>query len=303
MSNNEKEYDIRSITELTGINPIRLRAWENRHQLITPERSKSGRRIYTKKDLIKLQDIIKLLNQGFAIGQIKNLLDSQETKQTIHHATSLQNQWEGYNVAIMNAITHFDIDALDNLYNDATANYPFDLVLTKLLKPTFVTLGEKWHQNNTGIAEEHFFSTYIRNKIGSRILHLSGQRKLQKSLLLLACLPNEEHEIGLLFFGLHALENGFKCLLLGTNLPLNELEHAIHIAKPTLAILYGDINSTVSNQLKKLALNTKTIITLVEKQSDEKRNHKAPEGTFLLSSDFTIAVNSIRKIISTKTRG
>ncbi len=303
MRNQEKGYDIRSITELVGITPLRLRAWENRYQLVTPKRSKTGRRIYSEADLVKLQKIIKLLNQGLAIGQVKNLLESNEEAKIINHNKKTQNQWERYATATMDAIAKFDIDTLDDVYNESTANYPFDLVLTKLIKPIFVTLGENWHQRNSGIAQEHFFSTYIRNKIGSRILHLSAQKKTRKQLLLLACLPNEEHEMGLLFFGLHAMENGFKCLMLGTNLPLSELQHAIHSSKPVLAILYGSIDPKLCDELKKLAKNTQTIISIVDKENMSEKKLKVPEGTFLLSEDFNIAIKSIRKIIGKKTRG
>jgi hypothetical protein len=41
--------------------------------------------------------------------------------------------------------------------------------------------------------------------------------------LLLACLPGEFHELGLLFFSLASADFGFRVLLLGANTPLEQL--------------------------------------------------------------------------------
>jgi cobalamin-dependent methionine synthase I len=42
-------------------------------------------------------------------------------------------------------------------------------------------------------------------------------------LILLACLPDEHHEIALLIFALAAHESGYRLLTLGADTPLNEL--------------------------------------------------------------------------------
>ena len=38
-------YPIREVARLTGINPITLRAWERRYNLIEPVRTESGHRL------------------------------------------------------------------------------------------------------------------------------------------------------------------------------------------------------------------------------------------------------------------
>ena len=302
MSNKKKEYDIRTITEITGITPIRLRAWENRYQLLKPKRNQSGRRIYTTADLEKLQKIIHLLNQGFAIGQIEALLEPDNKNKKSSSDKISFNQWAHYHTIMLHAIAKFDLDNLDNIYNEAIANYPFDLVIIKLIKPIFLSLGEKWSKKKIGIAEEHFFSNYIRNRIGSRILHLNSQRNSQKPLILLACLPHEQHELGLLFFGLYAMENGFKCLMLGTNLPLSELERAIKTSKPLLSILHGSLDSILAKNLGNLAKTINTKIAIVQNERSDNTFVSLPEKIFLLSNEFSIAIKAIRKIISRKTR-
>ncbi len=50
-----------------------------------------------------------------------------------------------------------------------------------------------------------------------------GAGATQGPLILLAGLPGEHHEIGLLLFALAAHESGYRVLPLGANMPLDEL--------------------------------------------------------------------------------
>jgi len=106
-------------------------------------------------------------------------------------------------------------------YNDALSLYPVDFISQRLTTPMLRILGERWKDTDTGIAQEHFFSVYLRNKLGARIHHTN--LRANGPLLLLACLPGEFHEIGLLFFSLASADSGFRVLLLGANTPLEQL--------------------------------------------------------------------------------
>ena len=103
---------------------------------------------------------------------------------------------------MLDAISHFDENRLDNIYNDALSLYPVDLVSSRLITPLLHALGKHWKESDSGIAEEHFFSVYLRNKLGSRIQHMN--QRANGPLLLIACLPGEQHETGMLLFSLAA---------------------------------------------------------------------------------------------------
>ena len=55
-------------------------------------------------------------------------------------------------------------------------------------------------------------------------------------LLLLACLPGELHEIGLLFFALAAVNAGYRVLILGANTPLQQIPGVLDI-KPCVGVI------------------------------------------------------------------
>ena len=89
------------------------------------------------------------------------------------------------------------------------------------------------------MAEEHFFGFYLRNKLGARFHHRPQTQTGPR--LMLACLPGDLHEIGLLLFALEACDHGFQTVLLGANMPLDELPAAVNKTKSEALVLSGVI--------------------------------------------------------------
>lgn len=230
-------YPIRTVSNLTGVNSVTLRAWERRYNLIRPQRTAKGHRLYTQDDVDRINRVVTLLNQGISIGQVKPLVD--ETLPTPAELDQPQqaDEWQRYRTRMLNAIERFDEAALDSAYNDALSLYPVDLVIRNLATPLLQHLGADWKAHPAGVAEEHFFSVYLRNKIGARINHLNSRGA--GSLLLISCLPGEYHEIGMLFFALAAVSHGYRTLVLGANLPLDQIPHVLAIRSCDAIVLSG----------------------------------------------------------------
>jgi DNA-binding transcriptional MerR regulator/methylmalonyl-CoA mutase cobalamin-binding subunit len=230
----DSHFPIRTVANLTGINPVTLRAWERRYKLITPQRTAKGHRLYSQMDIERIQRVLALLDQGISISQVSRMLDQEPDQLTALSSTESVDVWEQYLERMLAAIRRFDEPALEGIYNDALSLYPADLVNTRLTTPLLRRFGDHWKEQSTLIAEEHFFSVYLRNKLGARLHHMN-QRNSGR-LLLLACLPGELHEIGMLFFALAAVNRGYRVLLLGANMPLEHLPEVIR-RRPCEAIV------------------------------------------------------------------
>ena len=214
-----ENFPIRTVAEITGVNAVTLRAWERRYGLIKPSRTPKGHRLYTNEDIRLIQEILDRLSQGISISQItRELLESAASagKQTA-------DTWDNYRSRMLDAIVSFDEQALDAVYNDAMSLYPVDIVTIRLIMPLLEELGDRWQEQTGSIAEEHFFSVYLRNKLGARFHHQNLKNTGPK--LTVACLPGEHHEFGVLLFALTAHNRGFQIVLLGADLPLSELKH------------------------------------------------------------------------------
>ena len=71
--NTEQNYRIGLTTQITGIRPETLRAWERRYEVVKPIRTDAGDRLYTQADIDRLLLIKKLVDNGDAISAVANL--------------------------------------------------------------------------------------------------------------------------------------------------------------------------------------------------------------------------------------
>lgn len=233
----EKLYTIGTVSKLTGVGAITLRAWERRHGLIHPVRKESGHRLYTRSHIDQINRITSLTASGLRISQIRP--EMLETDPVDDDETSAPDHWKQYLNGMLSAIVSFDEDRLEEIYNEALSLHPIGMVTTRLLSPLLVELGLRWENQNAIVAEEHFFAFYLRNKLGARFHHRS--RNQSGSRLLLAGLPNEYHEIALLLFALAAAESGYRALILGANMPTDELAGVAEKKDCSAIILSGAI--------------------------------------------------------------
>ncbi len=229
-----ESFPIRTVAEITGVNPVTLRAWERRYGLIKPGRTPKGHRLYTQDDIDKIEQIIDRLAQGMTIGHIARELHNIETSGT---TASDSDTWSQYIERMISAIARFDEQRLDNVYNEAMSLYPVDVTTTQLVLPLLEVLGTRWQSNEGSIAEEHFFSVYLRNKLGARFHHQNLSNTGPK--LIMACLPGEHHEFGILLFALIAHSKGYRVILLGANLPLEDLKQVAMKTDSQAIVLAG----------------------------------------------------------------
>jgi len=213
-SGTEKLYTIGTVSKLTGVGAITLRAWERRYELIHPVRKESGHRLYTRTHIDQINRINALTDQGMRISQISlDMLESSPADSGLDAA--LASLWGAHLESMISAIIAFDEARLEEIYNEVLSLYPIELATRMLLKPLLIELGLRWETAAGSVAEEHFFAFYLRNKLGARFHHRSRSETGPR--LLLAGLPGEYHEIALLLFALSANEQGFRLLPLGAN--------------------------------------------------------------------------------------
>ncbi len=242
-------YPIRTVAGLTGVNPVTLRAWERRYGLIRPVRTAKGHRLYTRAHIDLINRILELLDKGMSIGQVRRALEAAGADQAVAPA----DVWAGYRERMLAAITRFDEAALEDVYDEVLSLHPIATVTTHVLLPLLETLGRRWASAAGTVAEEHFFGVYLRNKLGARFHH-RGFRGGEPRLLA-ACLPGEQHEIGLLLFALGAREAGFGVVLLGADMPVAELAGAARRARCTAIVLSSSMappDGVLSGQLAAL---------------------------------------------------
>jgi DNA-binding transcriptional MerR regulator/methylmalonyl-CoA mutase cobalamin-binding subunit len=215
-------YPIRTVSDLTGVNAITLRAWERRYGLFEPIRKASGHRLYTQAHIDLITRAVGLLDRGMRIGQVKAQLEAEN--KAPNESSPVGDNWKRYLDGMIAAVIQFNEAGLEEVYGEALSLYPVSETTEKLLGPLLTELGRRWEFSEGSVAEEHFFGFYIRNKLGARFHH--RVRTTGGPKLLMACLPGDRHETGLLLFALAANSAGYVTILLGADMPLDELPAA-----------------------------------------------------------------------------
>jgi methanogenic corrinoid protein MtbC1 len=106
--------------------------------------------------------------------------------------------------------------------------------LAEVILPFLHRLGVRWASAQASVAEEHFAS----NIIGGRLRALArgwGQGVGPRAIL--ACPPGEQHELGLLSFGLALRERGWRITYLGADTPLADIIAALDELAPAIVVL------------------------------------------------------------------
>lgn len=99
-------YKIGAVSNITGLTPHLIRAWERRYGLDIAQRSEGGTRLYTEKGITLLALLRDLINKGDAIGEVANLSEEElrerlkiygqapekkAAKEPVHRTESLTN--------------------------------------------------------------------------------------------------------------------------------------------------------------------------------------------------------------------
>ena len=291
-------FPIRTVSELTGVNAITLRAWETRYGLIEPIRKPSGHRLYTQEHIDLINRVVGLLDRGMRIGQVNAETLSGVTVDG-DPAEEIQNQWQRYINGMIAAIICFDESALERIYGEALSHYPVRVVTEKLLAPLLKELGDRWMTKKGSVAEEHFFGFYLRNKLGARFHHRSQSQTGPR--LLLACLPGDLHEIGLLLFALEACDYGFQTVLLGANMPLDELPAAVNKTKSAALVLSGVIEperSVIEEQLPWLVRELSVPVFFGGSVAAGHFDSLKKSGIHLIGKDIDTGIKQIAKTLN-----
>ena len=299
-NSNEKEtqglYPIRTVSTLTGVNSITLRAWERRHGLISPVRTPKGHRLYTQNDIDLIQQVLGLLDKGISIGQVKDYLDRPDGDSQTDKSI---DSWGTYQRRMINAIVRYDINALDQAYNDALSLYPLELVTKRLILELLKTLGERWAKAEGSVAEEHFFGAYLRNKLGARFhhhpTHLTGTK------LIAACMPGEQHEVGLMLFCLSAFSHNYQIIYLGADTPLMELIEPVERAQADAVLLSSSMNpppNVLETDLPRLVKSVDVPIFIGGKTAVKFHDDIVKTKAIPLGTDISLAIKRIDEELS-----
>ena len=286
-----ERFPIRVLSERTGVGASTLRAWERRYGLLMPARTPKGHRLYDENDVLLIERILTLLDEGHSLSaiarQIKKGVEFAEENIDIQEQAGV---WSDYLGSTLKAVHDFSTERIEAIYNEASSLYPTDMVTERLLEPALVNLGKAWDIREAGIAEEHFYASWVRNRLGARFHHASGQANGVR--IVCACAPGVYHEIGLMLFSISALARGYRVLYFGTDLPLDQIQAVVSRsgARGVVLASRAELDTQLEKQLASLVSSVGVPVFLGGPVSDQPMPRFETAGGTRLGSRISIAL-------------
>lgn len=256
-------YRISAVAQMTGMQPVLLRAWESRYGIVKPQRTPSGYRIYSDEDVALFRGAQQLVRQGLAPMQVARLPRSQLLEAgggaayVRVPARAIEEPIGTQSIAALidrtlTAIASFDSDRVHELVALPLLLMKPSAACRDFVMPLLVELGERWHRREISVAAEHFGTALVRGKL-IVLLDTLRPRGAEKRVLC-ACPPGELHEVGLLSFAIDAAAQGLSPIYLGADVPLDDLKRAAQDTRPDL-IAISLVVSRERDALRQLLLD------------------------------------------------
>jgi MerR family transcriptional regulator, light-induced transcriptional regulator len=222
---------IGELSRRTGVSPELLRAWEQRYGLLRPTRSDGGFRLYTADDERRIAIMRSHLDRGLSAAEAARLTLDEERAPAESGRIPMLERTAGELRAALDAL---DEGAAQSALDRLLSAFSTETVLREVVLTYLRELGERWERGDASVAQEHFASQILRG----RLLGLArGGDRGTGPRALLACMPGELHDLGLITFGLGLRDRGWRITFLGADVPLDTLADAVAALRPRAVVL------------------------------------------------------------------
>ena len=225
---------IGELSRRTGVAPELLRAWERRYGLLRPARSEGGFRLYSESDEQRVELMRQHLRSGLAAAEAARLAIEGSGRQEASLVEEARPELDTGAQRLRDTLDGFDEVGAQAALDDLFAAFTVETVLSAVILPYLVELGERWSRGEATVAQEHFASNLIRGRllaIGRGWDSGDGPRAV------LACAPGELHDLGLIAFALTLRRRGWRITYLGPDTPVDSLADTVQRLSPDLVVV------------------------------------------------------------------
>ena len=253
----EPKYSVQRISDLTGINPVTLRAWERRYGILNPNRDENHYRMYSDRDLAILRWLINKKNNGVSISNASANL----------HDMIAQDNWpevipfgiaqaktvsavppQRYADNLFDLLTKHDEVEAARLFEEVISKFDLETLIEKIITPTLISVGKAWVRGEIMISTEHFATAFVLSRLNNLYISLPIVNKGPK--ILIGGAPAEEHEMGSLMMAVLLRNRGYRVEFLGANLHLDDLVDYAQQIKPAMVVLTASTNRVAMELLR-----------------------------------------------------
>ena len=237
--------NIQAVAQRTGVPAATLRKWEQRYEVLKPERTSGSHRRYHENDIMRVEWLKARLVEGFRIGEAARLLGSASGGTPLD-LDSLVDE-------IVAGARATDADRIERALGQAFTLYePADVIL-QVVQPSLREIGDDWHEGRVSVGQEHHATELFRARLRTI---LEPARPGPRGTAVLCCAPGERHEIGLLCVAVLLQADGWRIAYLGCDTPLEDAAAVVAEVGASLLCVSAstkELASAVDGKLDELA--------------------------------------------------
>lgn len=248
----DPKFTIRAVSEKTGIQPVTLRAWERRHEVLSPHRADNRYRLYSERDIAILRWLKHRIDEGTsisnAVSELRSMTNRNVWPEAIPQAPSQVSSATNsappsyYARQLYNTLIRHDEGRAGDLLRDAHARFDLLTVCQEVIIPALREIGDAWYRGDIRVTTEHFASAYLRGKLLSLLQAYPTKRGAP--LILIGCAPMEQHELGTLMMAVLLRSEGYRIEYLGPDIPIEDLAEYARYEHPDMIILSATSESS-----------------------------------------------------------
>lgn len=248
-SDEDKRFSIQMASEASGVSAHTIRAWEKRYNAVTPERTATGRRVYSREDVNRLILLVQLTNIGSAISQVANLPNKELSEIFLRLMKNTDNRPTGpvlserkalpeLKTSLLAAVKTYDVGEVSHLLSHAKDAYsPGDFAL-KILLPVFEEIEEGFKTGAFQTAQFYALKALVKF-YGEMVIYSNRSlEKRPKSKFLLMGLSDGKKDLTHLLAALICYERGKDYFYLNSQLPLEALIETASVVKASHIVLH-----------------------------------------------------------------
>jgi MerR family transcriptional regulator, light-induced transcriptional regulator len=258
---------IGDLARRVGVRVDTLRAWERRYELLRPSRSTGGFRLYSSADEAIVRSMLAEIERGYPPSQAAKLAlarartrDGAVGSDQPDVDSADPGRLESLRIQLSDALRRYDGARAQEIFDAALAEFTLNAVLRDVVLRCLSDIGDAWARGDMTVAEEHFASQLIRERLLALARDWDRGRGPRA---LLACPSGERHDIGLICFGIVLSRSGWRITFLGPDTPIDALTGTVAALEPELIVLAASAEEwfvSMTSPLRTLASEHEVLI-------------------------------------------
>jgi methanogenic corrinoid protein MtbC1 len=309
----DPKFTIKTVASQTGIRPVTLRAWERRHEVLTPHRADNRYRLYSERDVAILRWLKNRVDEGVsisgAVSELRSMTSNNAWPEAIPTAPLPSAKGSNtppahYARQLYQALVRHDENRASDLLREVHALFNLMTVCNEVIVPALRDIGEAWYRGEIRVTTEHFASAYLRGKMLSLLQAYPARRNAPN--ILVGCAPMEQHELGSLMLSVLLRSEGFRVEYLGPDIPIEDLADYASYEQPAMIILSATSEDTAM-ELRRLndmlhKLRPAPLFGYGGRAFDLYPNLRQQIAGNYLGGTLEEAINNVRGMLKTRTR-